>query len=621
MSENRSITKSIFVGLWNAVNFSRRLVLNILFVIIVVGIVIAISTADDGKIKVSDSSALILNLSGNLVVQKQYVDPVDAFMQEATGQNSGPQEILLRDLVDVINNAKVDKRIEALILDLENFNGGGLDKLKLVAEALQDFKSEGKPVYAIGDYYTRNQYLLAVQADNIYLHPMGGMLLEGYSRYGNYFAEGLEKIKASTHVFKVGKFKSAVEPYIRNDMSPEAKEANAAWLDGLWEQYKAQIVAHRDFDENNFDETFESVIGKFKSVDGNFAQYALQNGWVDGLRTREEFRNEMKELLGEGEGDDPYNYVTFGGYLDLITPDFALPPPAGDKVAVVVAKGTILDGNQKAGTIGGDSTAKLLREARKDEDVKAVVLQVDSGGGSAFASEVIRREVLLLQEAGKPVVASMGSVAASGGYWISASADHIIAEPSTITGSIGIFGMFTTFERSFNHLGIYADGVSTTELSGIAPDRPLKAGYAELIQMNIEHGYDRFISLVAGARNMTKEAVDEIAQGRVWIGTQALELGLVDELGNLETAVNKAAELAQLESFEKFYVTPELSEKELLLQEIFKTAANFVNENNLQVKPSPLMEMANKMEKQIEMITELNDPNAAYALCDVCDIY
>ncbi len=621
MSGNRSITKTIFVGLWNALNFSRRLVLNILFVIIVVGLIVVISSADDGKVKVSDSSALILNLSGNLVVEKTFVDPVDAFMQEATGQDSGPKEILVRDLVKVINNAKVDKRIEALILDLENFNGGGLDKLKLVADAIQDFKSDGKPVYAIGDYYTRNQYLLAVQADNIYLHPMGGMILEGYSRYGNYFAEALEKIKASTHVFKVGKFKSAVEPYTRNDMSPEAKEANIAWLNGLWEQYKAEIVEQRDFDLDNFDETFASVITKFENVDGDFAQYALQNGWIDGLRTREEFRNEMKELLGEGTGDNPYNYVSFGGYLDLITPDFVLPPPAGDKVAIIVAKGTILDGTQKAGTIGGDSTAKLLREARNNDEVKAVVLQVDSGGGSAFASEVIRREVVLLKEAGKPVVASMGSVAASGGYWISASADHIVAEPSTITGSIGIFGMFTTFERSFNYLGIYADGVATNELSGIAPDRPLKDGYAQLIQMNIEHGYDQFISLVAGARDMTKEAVNEIAQGRVWIGTQALEIGLVDELGDLDTAVNKAAELAKLDSFKTFYVTPKLSEREQLLQEIFKTAANFVGENGLNVKQSPIMELANKMEKQVELITTLNDPRATYALCDVCDIY
>ncbi|MEM0909768.1 MAG: signal peptide peptidase SppA [Pseudomonadota bacterium] len=620
MSENRSITKSIFVGLWNALNFSRRLVFNILFVLIVVGLIIVISSADDGKVKVSDSSALILNLSGDLVVQKQYVDPIDAFIQEATGQDSGPKEILVRDLVKAINNAKVDNRIGALILDLEGFNGGGLDKLKRVADAIQDFKSDGKPVYAIGDYYTRNQYLLAVQADNVYLHPMGGMILEGYSRYGNYFAEGLEKIKASTHVFKVGKFKSAVEPFTRNNMSPEAKEANIAWLNGLWGQYKEEIVANRNFDEANFDETFASAITKFEAVDGDFAQYALQNGWVDGLRTREEFRSEMKELLGPGEGDKPYNFVSFNGYLDLITPDFALPPPQGDKVAIVVAKGTILDGNQKAGTIGGDSTAKLLREARTDDEVKAVVLQVDSGGGSAFASEVIRREVELLKEEGKPVVASMGSVAASGGYWISASADHIVAEPSTITGSIGIFGMFTTFERSFNHLGIYSDGVATNELSGIAPDRPLEPGYAQLIQMNIEHGYDQFISLVAGERGMTKEAVNEIAQGRVWIGTQALDLGLVDELGNLSTAVNKAAELAQLEQFEEFYVVPKLSEKEQLLQEIFKTAATFVNDNGLSIKPSPLIEFANKMEKQIELITSLNDPRATYALCDVCNI-
>ncbi|MGQ8365673.1 signal peptide peptidase SppA [Glaciecola sp. 1036] len=620
MSEKSSITKSIFVGAWTALNFSRRLVLNILFIIILIAIIIAISSGDSDKITVNPSSALVLDLNGDLVVQKKYVDPVETFVQEAAGQQQDNPEILVRDLVKVIKNAKDDNRIKVMILRLQGLGGGGLDKLRLVADAIEDFKTSGKPVYAINDFYSRNQYYLAAHADNVYVHPMGGLLMEGYAYYGNYFKDGLDKIKATTHVFKVGKFKSAVEPYTRNDMSPEAKEANSAWLNELWDQYKTDVAAARGFSVDNFDETFEQVLAKFREAKGDFAEYALNNKWVDGLRSREEFRSEMTALLGEGEDDKPYNAVSFKAYLDLITPAIPLPDTKGDKVAIVVAKGSILDGTQKPGTIGGDSTAALLKQAREDENVKAVVLQVDSGGGSAFASEVIRKEIDLIKESGKPVIASMATYAASGGYWISVSADYIVSEPSTITGSIGIFGMFTTFENSFNYIGINSDGVSTNELNGIAADRPLAPGYGELIQMNIERGYDRFITLVATERNMTKEAVDQIAQGRVWIGTQALELGLVDELGDLEFAVNKAAELAGITDFETKYIEPKMSEKDMLLQKLFKASTDVLGESNIGITLSPVMQMAFDIEKDLKEMTKLNDPMASYVLCLECKI-
>ncbi|WP_395342679.1 signal peptide peptidase SppA [Ningiella sp. W23] len=621
MSENRSWTKAIFVGIWNTLNFSRRLIFNVLFFGILIALIIAASSGDSDKLTVSSNSALVLNLKGNLVIEKTYVDPAEEFFQEALGEQPENPEILVRELVKSIENAAQDSRIEAIILSLDGFSGGGLDKLERVSQALTVFKEAGKPIYAIGDYYDRNQYYLASHADNIYLHPMGSMLIEGYARYGTYFADGLEKLKATTHVFKVGKFKSAVEPFIRNDMSEEAKVANIAWLSELWLQYKEDIAGARPFDDGNFDETFDSFLSKFEAVDGDFAQYALQNGWVDGLRTRHEFRSEMTALLGEGKDDKPYNSITFDNYSTIINPPLPTVTSDNDKVAVVVARGTILDGNHKAGTIGGDSTAKLLRQAREDDSVKAVVLQVDSGGGSAFASEVIRNEVQLLKDAGKPVVASMASVAASGGYWISASADHIIAEPSTITGSIGIFGMFATFENTFDYLGINSDGVATTELDGIAIDRPLDPGYASLIQMNIERGYDRFISLVADERGMTKEQVNEVAQGRVWIGTQALELGLVDELGDVELAINKAAELAQMEDFETTYITPKLSPQELFWQNFFQNAQLAVSGMNISFPEHPILKMAQEVEEDLEVFTKLNDPMSSYVMCLECQVY
>lgn len=620
MSEKRSFTKSLFVGIWNTINFSRRLVLNILFLVLIIFIIIGISNSGSKKAKVEANSALVLNLEGNIVIQKTWVDPAEKFIGEISGQGNDNPEILLVDLIKAIENATEDNRIKAIVLQLDGFGGGGMDKLKDVAEALQAFKSSGKPIYAMGDYYARSQYYLASQADNLYIHPMGLLLMEGYARYGTYFKDMLDKLKVSTHVFKVGKFKSAVEPYLRNDMSDEAKLANEAWLNELWRMFKDDVAGSRGFDTSNFDETFESFLSKFASVDGDFGQYALTNDWVDGLRTREEFKQELIALLGQGEEEGTFNSISYDAYLAVISPAFPMPPSDNDKVAVVVAKGTILDGKQDPGTIGGDSTAELLRKARTDKTVKAVVLQVDSGGGSAFASEVIRQEIELLKEAGKPVVASMNSVAASGGYWISASADKIYAEPSTITGSIGIFGMLTTFENSFGYIGVNSDGVSTSEWDGISPDRALSQGYKDLLQMNIERGYKRFISLVAKERGMTLEEVDAVAQGRVWVGTQALELGLVDELGGLSEAVASAAEMASLEDYEQIYIERELSEDELMWQNILNNASAMLSGLNISMPSSPLLDMAKKVEQKASVLTELNDPMAAYVLCLECTV-
>jgi protease-4 len=618
MSGKSSFTKSLFVGIWNGLNFGRRLLLNILFLIIIIAIVVGISKSGSEIPKVAKSSALVLNLKGNLVIQKTWVDPAEVFISQVTGQGQENPEILLRDLTNAIENAAKDKRIKAIILELDRFGGGGMGKLKEVGDALQAFKTSGKPIYAIGDYYGRAQYYLASHADNVYVHPMGALLMEGYTRYGTYFAEALEKLKVTTHVFKVGKFKSAVEPYLRNDMSPEAKIANEAWLNELWSMFKSDVAISRGFDEQNFDETFDDLLTKFGAVEGDFAQYALMNNWVDGLRTRAQFRSEMIELLGSDEDDESFNQIAYRAYAKMLKPTFPVLGKGGNKVAIVVAKGSILDGEQDPGAIGGDSTAKLLRQARNDDSVKAVVLQVDSGGGSAFASEVIRQEVELLKAAGKPVVASMNSVAASGGYWISVSTDRIFAEPSTITGSIGIFGMLATFENSFNYLGVNSDGVSTNELVGMSIDRPLAEGYKSLLQMNIERGYQRFISLVAEERGMTLEEVDKVAQGRVWVGTQALELGLVDELGGLDEAIAYAAEMAKIEDYKEIYIERKLTDDEQMWANLLNNASAVISGLNINYEPNALVKLANKVDKQTKFITEMNDPMAAYVLCVEC---
>ena len=620
MAAKGSWTKSLFIGLWTVLNFSRKLFFNLIFLVICVGLIIAVAGSGDEKLTVKKDSALFLSLKGRLVIEKESVDPFEQFLQESLGNQPENPELLVREVVKVLENAQKDRRIKALVLDLKNFSGGGLDKLRIIANAIDEFKTSEKPVYAIGDYYSQAQYYLAAHADHVYLNPMGSLMFEGYGSFGMYFKDVLEKLKVTTHIFRVGTFKSAVEPYMRNDMSEEAKEANKLWLDGYWSQYKEDVAAARGLDVTNFDETLDGLLAKFEAAGGDFAQYALENNWVDALKTREEIRSELIELVGTDDEELGINATAYNTYLKVINPPMPVVEKDIDKVAIVVAKGTILDGNQKAGTIGGDSTARLLRKARQDENVKAVVLQIDSPGGSAFASEIIRQEVLQLQLAGKPVIASMSTYAASGGYWIAASTDKIIASPSTITGSIGVFGMFMTYQDSLDYVGIHSDGVGSTELAGFSPVRPLAPQFAQILQRNVENTYGNFLSLVASARNMSVEDVDKIAQGRVWIGSDALELGLVDELGTIDDAIAAAAEMAELEEFDTHYVKRSLSAQEIFWKEFFGQAMTVVGKWQFGNTDSALINEFKRVLSEFNLVNELNDPKGTYVLCLPCTV-
>lgn len=619
MSSGKSWTKSLFVGLWTTLNFSRKLFLNIIFIFIFIAL-ISVLLKDDSKVSVPDNSALVLKLVGNIVIEKEGVDPFSEFLVEAFEQEEDNPEVLLQDVLLTIENAKQDRRIKALVLDLHGLGSAGLDKLEQIAMALEDFKESEKPIFAIGDYYTQNQYYLASRADHLYLNPMGFMMFEGYGRFGIYFKSAIEKLKAETHVFKVGTYKSAVEPYIRDDMSDAAKEANKAWLTAMWTLYKTSIAEARGLDVNHFDEELDVFLQKFEQVGGDFAKYALDYGWVDALKTREQALQEVVAVVGKNKNGMGYNAISYKNYLNIIKPVLPNIPNDLDKVAVVIAKGTILNGTQKPGQIGGDSTAKLLRKARYDDTVKSVVLYVDSPGGSAFASEIIRQEVENLQAVGKPVVAVMSTYAASGGYWISAGADKILAAPSTITGSIGIFGMFLTFENTLDYLGIHTDGVGTTEFAGMGITKTLNPKVAAIMQRGIEHGYDQFISLVADKREMSKDQVDRIAQGRVWIGETALELGLVDDLGYLQDGVEAAAELANLETYDTQFIQRSLSKSELFWKELFQNAAVSFEGAFKMEKTSTLLSLLKELSADIEAVAELNDPKGVYAYCLACEL-
>lgn len=626
--------KLIFSGLWRIFTFTRSVILNVIFVVFFIGLIAMLNT-DSTPVAVPKNTALVLNLTGDLVEQKHDINPLDTLLVEALGEQEGKPEVLLANVLDVIAQAKNDDRVQVLVLQLQGLRSAGLTKLKDVGTALIDFKSSGKKVIALGDQYTQDQYYLASYADTIWLNPQGFMLLEGYGRYSMYFKSALDKLSINQHIFRVGTFKSAVEPYLRDSMSDEAKEANELWLNDLWHQYKTDVSLQRGFDINNFDETITDLVTKVENANGSFADYALTNRWVDQLKTRTQMRTALIDMVGKNKTGDSFSNIGFDDYLTAMNNNSTLTQNPNDassnKVAVIVAKGTILDGIQKPGTIGGDSTAKLLRKARNNNKVKAVVLRVDSPGGSAFASEIIRQEVELLKKAGKPVIASMGTYAASGGYWISAPADKIYASPSTITGSIGIFGMMMTFEDSLSEIGIHTDGVGTTDIAGFGPTQPLSDGMSQLFQLAINKGYQDFITLVADNRNMTVAQVDAIAQGRVWSGKKAKELGLVDELGNLADAIIAAADLADLEQYDTLLIEKEISERDKFIQKMMGDAKSLMfakthlpNNNALtstsNINAKPMTQFISQLQNEITKMNNFNDPQGIYSLCLACSV-
>ncbi len=612
MNAQTSPLKRFFKGIWSTIDASRRVAVNLLFLLIVVLLLSLVFSSD--KVEVGDSTALLLAPKGQLVEQLS-ASSFEQMIDEARG--TATPETLLKDVVDAIHAAKDDDRIKVLVLNLSSFGGARLTKLQDVAEAIVDFKTSGKKVVAMADEYGQDAYYLAAHADEVIIHKMGAVIIEGFGRYRMYYREGIDKLGLDVHIFKVGTYKSAVEPYLRNDMSEFAREANAAWLGDLWQIYLDDVARARGTTSERIDDYAHEFARLMADANGDAAQAALDYGLADQALTRIEMREHLVALVGENEETHSYNNVAFSDYLESLGGDRFGHNATGDQVAIVVARGTILDGTQPAGTIGGDSTAALIRQARNDENVKAIVLRVDSGGGSAFASEVIRRECEKAIADGKPLIASMGSVAASGGFWISTSSNQIWAHPSTITGSIGIFGMFPTYQRPLaEHLGIRVDGISTAPLAGIRPDRELPVEVGEVIQEMIEHGYSEFLQRVADSRGMSTEEVDKVAQGRVWSGADAYELGLVDSLGDLDDAIKAAAELAKLgDDYAVKYIEKEVEFKDKVLRTLLAEAVESVDQNASTA--SPLDSMLQQLEQAAADFGRLNDPNHAYVLSNI----
>jgi len=542
-----------FKGLWDAMNFTRRLVFNLLFFGILL-VVLAVMSAGETARPLLGRTTLVIAPEGRLVEQYS-TDPATRAFAKALGDDSAA-EVQLRDVLRAIESAKDDKRIERVLLRTDKMAFSGYASLREVAAALAALRASGKQVVAFGESFDQNQYLLAAQASEVYLDPMGGMLLEGLGRYRLYYREGLQdKLGVDVHLFKVGEYKSAAEPFVLDAASPEALEADRYWMEDIWQRFLGDIARARSLGVAQLAQGIDTMPAGIAAAGGDLAKYALSQKLVDGLKSEEEVDDLLADRgVADPDGDRGFRGVSMEAYLKHIDRGIAAVDER-PQVAVVVAEGEIVGGEQPPGKIGGESTSDLLHAARDDASVKAVVLRVNSPGGEVYASEQIRREVVALQEAGKPVVVSMGDLAASGGYWISTDADRIFADPSTITGSIGIFGLIPTIPRTLEKIGVRSDGTGTTRFAGAFDlTRPLAPEVGAVIQSVIEKGYRDFTTRVARGRELGVAEVDEVGRGRVWTGAQAKERGLVDAFGGLDDAVADAAARAELGGADSYRV-------------------------------------------------------------------
>ncbi len=609
----RGALMQMFAGFWTLISWIRIILVNLVFLVILLIVVGAILSGAQRPLP--DSFALRLAPTGLLVDQRSYVDPASLLLG---GQNPEDNETVVRDLVLALDEAARDPRVTGLVLELDGLLGGGLSKMQEVGTALERFRGSGKPVIAVGENYTQDQYFLASYADDIYLHDMGSVLLTGYGRYGTYFKSALDKLAINFHVFRTGEYKDAVEPLLRDDMSEESREHNLRLITELWQTYTQAVEARRELPSGSIDGYIANLETTLARARGDAAWLAAELGLVDQVTSRQLMDQGLIDRFGQSDEENHYRGVGIRSYLA----DIRQRQKASDaRIGLLVASGTILDGPQPDGSIGSDTFVDMLRQARDNDNIKALVLRIDSGGGSAFASEVIRAEIQALRNSGKPVLVSMGSVAASGGYWMAAGADKIWATPATITGSIGVFGAFPTLEDTLGKLGIHTDGVGTTDLAGaLRSDRPLSPKAQALIQLSVDHIYERFLRLVAEARNSHPEDIDRVAQGRIWTGQTAKELGLVDELGYLNDVIAAAAEQVGLTDYSVELVQQPLSPQEVLFRKLLGEQASALTPRQWlnTLVPASVIQEVGPLIKPLRDLQQMSDPRAVYALCLVC---
>ncbi|EFC0648871.1 MULTISPECIES: signal peptide peptidase SppA [unclassified Escherichia] len=603
-----------FKWTWRLLNFVREMVLNLFFIFLVlVGVGIWMQVSGGDSKETASRGALLLDISGVIVDKPDSSQRFSKLSRQLLGASSDRlQENSLFDIVNTIRQAKDDRNITGIVMDLKNFAGGDQPSMQYIGKALKEFRDSGKPVYAIGENYSQGQYYLASFANKIWLSPQGVVDLHGLATNGLYYKSLLDKLKVSTHVFRVGTYKSAVEPFIRDDMSPAAREADSRWIGELWQNYLNTVAANRQIPAQQVFPGAQGLLDGLTKTGGDTAKYALDNKLVDALASSAEIEKALTKEFGWSKADKNYRAISYY--------DYALKTPAdsGDGIGVVFANGAIMDGEETQGNVGGDTTAAQIRDARLDPKVKAIVLRVNSPGGSVTASEVIRSELAAARAAGKPVVVSMGGMAASGGYWISTPANYIVANPSTLTGSIGIFGVITTVENSLDSIGVHTDGVSTSPLADVSITKALPPEAQQMMQLSIENGYKRFITLVADARHSTPEQIDKIAQGHVWTGQDAKANGLVDSLGDFDDAVAKAAELAKLKQWHLEYYVDEPTFFDKVMDNMSGSVRAMLPDALQAMLPAPLASVASTVKSESDKLAAFNDPQNRYAFCLTC---
>ncbi|EJU1461794.1 signal peptide peptidase SppA [Salmonella enterica] len=603
-----------FKWTWRVLNFVREMVLNLFFIFLVlVGVGIWMQIGNGSNSEQTARGALLLDISGVIVDKPSTNHRLGALGRQLFGASSDRlQENSLFDIVNAIRQAKDDRNITGIVLDLKNFTGADQPSMRYIGKALREFRDSGKPIFAVGENYSQGQYYLASFANKIWLSPQGQVDLHGFATNGLYYKTLLDKLKVSTHVFRVGTYKSAVEPFIRDDMSPAAREADSHWIGELWQNYLHTVSANRQISPQQLFPGAQAIIDGLTSVGGDTAKYALNHKLVDALASSADVEKALTKQFGWSKTENNYRAISYYDY------SLKTPADTGGTIAVIFANGAIMDGEETPGNVGGDTTASQIRDARLDPKVKAIVLRVNSPGGSVNASEVIRAELAAAKAAGKPVVVSMGGMAASGGYWISTPANYIVASPSTLTGSIGIFGVINTVENSLSSIGVHSDGVSTSPLADISMTKALSPEVQQMMQLSIEYGYKRFITLVADARKRTPEQIDKIAQGHVWTGEDAKANGLVDSLGDFDDAVAKAAELAKLKQWHLDYYQDEPTVLDMVMDSMTGSVRAMLPEAIQAMLPAPLVSAANTVKAEGDKLAAFNDPQNRYAFCLTC---
>jgi len=609
-----ALARRWFGKLWWLLDSSRRLVLNLLFLLLIAALVFAL--AKRGPPAVEEKTALVLDLKGAIVEQRSGALRDIAFTQ---ARKEEAQSTQLRDVLAVLDAAAKDPKIASVVLMLDDLRDAGLPTLHEVAAALDRFRASGKPVVAWGSSYDQRQYYLAAHASEVLLDPFGMVFLDGFGRYRNYYRDALDRLGVTVKLVRVGIYKSFGEPFISNGPSDAAKEADSALYNALWATYTEAVEKARKVPARSITRYIDELPGRLAAAGGDPAKLALDSKLVDGLKTRDELRQLLIERGAKDAEAKSFRRVSFGDYLERLRPK-----TSGDAVGVVVAEGNIVDGKTPAGTVGGLSTAELIRKAREDDSIKAIVLRVNSPGGSVFGSELVRRELELTRASGKPVVVSMGNVAASGGYWISMASDEVIADPSTITGSIGVFALLPTAHKALDKIGVHTAGVTTTWLGGAADPRlPPNPRLLSLVQTAINHIYIDFITKVAMARKTTPERINEVAQGRVWTGAQAKERGLVDALGSYGDALNSAAGRANLgdhkgEGYRVVYIEREPSRLQRLL-DMFGDAAAGILAERLELLPAGMPpKMALEVQRDVGWLANLADDRKPFTALVHC---